>query len=154
MRVIIQRVEKAAVTIKPKNIKREINKGIVILLGISKEDDEKDVEYLVEKICSLRIFSDQQERLNLSLKDVNGGALLISQFTLYGDCRKGRRPDFTNVASKEKAKLLYDKFYNMLKKKSIPVEQGDFGKHMLVEIYNDGPVTFILETKSKYNMKG
>ena len=146
---MVQRVEKASVLIKSENIMRSINRGIVILLGIRKDDDEKDIDYLVEKIYSLRLFSDEKDKLNLSLKDVNGQILLISQFTLYADCKKGRRPDFTNSASKELAKFLYDRFYDKFKEKGVFLEQGDFGKYMLVEIYNDGPVTLILESRKQ-----
>jgi len=148
MRACIQRVKKANVRINNKIIGK-IDKGLVILLGITHQDTIKDVEYLANKIVNLRIFEDESNKFNLSMLDINGQALIISQFTLYGDCRKGRRPDFTQAASFELAKELYFKFIELMKKTGITVAEGKFGAKMRVDIYNDGPVTLILDSKNK-----
>ncbi|MEW6096977.1 MAG: D-aminoacyl-tRNA deacylase [bacterium] len=148
MRACIQRVREANVTIDNK-IVGKIDKGLVVLLGITHQDTQADVEYLVNKIVNLRIFEDESNKFNLSILDVDGQILIISQFTLYGDCRKGRRPDFTQAASQVLAKELYIKFIEMMKKTGIVVAEGEFGAKMLVDIHNDGPVTLILESKNK-----
>lgn len=147
MRVCIQRVKEASVSTENKIIGK-IDKGLVILLGISNEDTLADVEYLAHKIVNLRIFEDESNKFNLSLLDVDGQALIISQFTLYGDCRRGRRPDFTQAASPELAKNLYLKFIASIKQTGVTVAQGEFGAKMLVNIQNDGPVTLMLESKN------
>jgi D-tyrosyl-tRNA(Tyr) deacylase len=126
----------------------KIDKGLVILLGITHQDTEKDAEYLTNKIVNLRIFEDKSNKFNLSLLDINGAALIISQFTLYADCRKGRRPDFTQASRPELAKELYIKFIELMKKTGIKVAEGKFGAKMLVDIHNDGPVTLILNSKN------
>jgi len=146
MRVCIQRVKEASVSTENK-ITGKIDKGLVILLGITHQDTEKDVEYLANKIVNLRIFEDEANKFNLSLVDVKGEVLIISQFTLYGDCSKGRRPDFTQAASPELAKELYLKFIEEIKKTGVRVAEGKFGAKMLVNISNDGPVTLILESR-------
>lgn len=144
MRAIIQRVSKASVSIEGRLV-GSIGKGIVILLGIAKGDTEKNVDVLSEKCSTLRIFEDENGKLNLSLKDIQGEALVISQFTLYADTKKGRRPSFTEAASYTEAKPLYERFITALKKESIRTKSGEFGSKMLVDINNDGPVTLILE---------
>lgn len=146
MRACIQRVKEASVSIENKLIGK-IDKGLVILLGITHQDTEKDAQYLANKIVNLRIFEDKSNKFNLSMLDVNGQALIISQFTLYGDCRKGRRPDFTQAASPELAKGLYLKFIEIMKKTGITVAEGEFGAMMLVDIHNDGPVTLIVDSR-------
>ena len=147
MRAVVQRVLSSSVTVDGKVVGK-IGRGFNILLGVGQEDGEKQVEWLAEKIAHLRIFEDENAKMNLSLKDIKGSALVISQFTLYGDCEKGRRPSFTNAAHPKIANQLYEKFVEMLKSYDIPVETGIFQTDMKVEIINDGPVTMIIETPS------
>ncbi len=149
MRALIQRVSKGGVVIESENYSAEIGKGMVILLGVREGDTEKAVNYLADKCVNLRIFEDDSGKMNLSLKDVKGEALIISQFTLYGNTRKGNRPSFTEAAKPDKAKALYEKFIerislNIGKEK---VRTGIFGAMMEVRIFNDGPVTLIVESK-------
>lgn len=124
----------------------EISRGLVVFLGINREDTMADLEYLAEKIINLRIFADDTGKMNLDIQETKGEILLVSQFTLYGDCRKGRRPSFTKAALPEKAEQLYLDFCNYLKGKGLRVATGRFGAMMRVEITNDGPVTFILDS--------
>lgn len=148
MRVLIQRVKTGSVTIDGVE-KRSIGAGIVILLGITHGDTINDVRYLVEKSANLRIFEDTQGKMNLSLSDIGGDVLIISQFTLYGNCQKGRRPGFEDAASPEYAIPLYEKFIEEFKKTSLQVVTGEFGATMLVDIQNDGPVTLMLESTQR-----
>jgi D-tyrosyl-tRNA(Tyr) deacylase len=129
------------------NVIGEIGKGFNVLLGIGREDTLEDLKYIKDKVINLRVFEDENDKLNLSLKDVGGELLLISQFTLYGDCRKGRRPNFMAAQGGEEAKKLYEIFVAMCKEEDIKVETGVFGAHMNVSIENDGPVTLLLESK-------
>jgi len=151
LKTVVQRVSEASVSIKNEmeelKEKNRIGKGLVVLLGVGKEDGEEDAEYLAEKISNLRIFPDENDRMNLSVLDVGGEVLAISQFTLYGDCRKGRRPDFTSAAPPGMAKGLYEKFIEKVKAKGVEVKSGEFQARMLVNIRNDGPVTILLESK-------
>ena len=150
MRAIVQRVSEASVSVKENESLKEINKigkGLVVFIGVGKEDKEEDAEYLAEKISHLRIFPDENDRMNLSILDVKGEILAISQFTLYGDCRKGRRPDFTSAAPPEMAIGLYEKFMEKVTAKGVKVKSGEFQARMLVNIHNDGPVTILLESK-------
>lgn len=150
MRAIVQRVSEASVSVKENESLKEINKigkGLVVLIGVGKEDREEDAEYLAEKISHLRIFPDENDRMNLSILDVKGEILAISQFTLYGDCRKGRRPDFSLAAPPEMAIGLYEKFMEKVRAKGVKVKSGEFQARMLVNIHNEGPVTILLETK-------
>ncbi len=124
-----------------------IENGLVILLGVQKDDAEADADYLAEKIANIRIFNDENEKMNLSIQDVKGSALVISQFTLCGDTKKGRRPSFINAAAPEEGKRLYEYFMKRLNAESITVESGEFGARMEVELVNDGPVTFVLDSK-------
>ena len=149
MRAVVQRVINADVTVEQK-ITGEIQKGFVVLLGVEEDDDIKDVHYLVDKISGLRVFEDEDEKMNLSLLDVGGQVLAVSQFTLLGDVRKGKRPSFTKAARPEKAKELYDEFVKQIKEKGIPVGEGIFQADMLVRIYNDGPVTILLDSKKLF----
>ena len=147
MTAVIQRVIKASVKIN--NLEdRSITEGLVILLGVHKDDTEKDITYLVNKIIDLRIFNDKNDKMNCSLLDINGSALIISQFTLCGDINKGRRPSFLNAADPNKGKNLYNNFVKLFKAKGLNVKTGEFGAHMDVNLVNNGPVTFVLDTKN------
>jgi D-tyrosyl-tRNA(Tyr) deacylase len=143
LRTVIQRVKHGKVSVDNRTV-AEINLGLVILLGIG-HDDESKISYLTEKIASLRIFEDAQGKMNQSLLDVHGAALVVSQFTLYADTSKGRRPSFTDAALPDLARPLVERFAKQLTDLGVPTQQGEFGAHMLVEIDNDGPVTIILE---------
>ncbi|MBP9499326.1 D-tyrosyl-tRNA(Tyr) deacylase [Acetoanaerobium noterae] len=154
MRAVVQRVKKASVKIQNTSdgdyINGEIDKGLLVFLGITHEDNDKDLDYIADKISGLRIFEDEQGKMNLSIDDIKGEILLISQFTLYGDCRKGRRPGFTDAARPEIAIPLYEKMIETLKLKGIKVEVGIFGADMLVDIQNDGPVTILLDSSKLF----
>jgi D-tyrosyl-tRNA(Tyr) deacylase len=151
MRVLIQRVSKASVTVDDQRsspvdkVISQIGQGLVILLGVGHGDGEEQVTFLAEKIANLRIFEDAQGKTNLSVLDVQGEAIVVSQFTLYADARKGRRPSFTDAALPEVAEPLVDRFVELLRGHGVPTQTGQFGAHMLVEIHNDGPVTIWLE---------
>lgn len=145
MIAVIQRCSRGKVTVANNNI-GEIGPGFVIFLGVKKGDSETDADLLVQKIVHLRIFNDKDQKMNRSLKDINGAALVISQFTLCGNTRKGRRPSFLNVAAPEKGKELYQYFIDKIEEASINVESGEFGAMMNVELVNDGPVTFVLDS--------
>jgi len=146
MRAVIQRVRQASVSVDG-NIVAKINSGLVVLLGVTHSDTEEDAKYLAEKISYLRIFEDDNNKLNLSVLDIGGKILSVSQFTLYGDCRKGRRPSFTEAAPPESAEKLYDKFNLYLEQLGLQVEKGIFQAYMQVEILNDGPVTMLLDSE-------
>jgi D-tyrosyl-tRNA(Tyr) deacylase len=145
MRAVIQRVKRARVSVEEKVI-GEIAQGLLCFLGVGKTDQEADADYLAAKIPQLRIFADNEGKFNRSLLDSGGSILVVSQFTLFGDCRKGRRPSFTEAAEPEQAKALYRRFIAKLKENAITVAEGEFQAHMEVELTNDGPVTLILET--------
>lgn len=149
MRAVIQRVKKATVSVAGKDV-GAINVGLCVFLGVTVEDQERDAFYLADKIANLRIFTDKQGKMNLSLIDIGGDLLVISQFTLYGDCRTGRRPSFSAAALPEIAESLYDKFIAYLRGKHVKVEMGIFQADMLVSIENDGPVTFILDSQKLF----
>jgi D-tyrosyl-tRNA(Tyr) deacylase len=144
MRVILQRVKHGKVSVDNNPI-AEIGQGLVILLGVGHADGEEQARFLAEKIAVLRIFEDAQGKTNLSILDVGGSAIVVSQFTLYADTRKGRRPSFTDAALPEVAAPLVKKFAAFLAAQGVPTQTGEFGAHMLVEIQNDGPVTILLE---------
>ena len=148
MKALLQRVAKSSVTVEGKVVGR-IAQGLVVLLGVAEGDCEKDAEYLADKIVNLRIFSDDRSKFNLSTLNVNGELLVISQFTLLADARKGRRPGFSAAAPPQKAETLYNYFVNRLKQTGLKVETGEFGAHMMVEIANDGPVTIMLDSAEK-----
>jgi len=149
VKAVIQRVKKGSVEIGERNYYQSIGKGFVILLGISESDSENDVVFIADKCTNLRIFNDENDKMNLSLKDVNGEVLIISQFTLYGDARKGNRPSFIKSAKPDKAISLYESFIQRMKNKlgEENVKSGIFGEMMTVEIINDGPVTIIIESE-------
>ena len=145
MRMLIQRVKRASVLINGKE-KREINKGMCIFIGVTHGDDESKADWLAEKISGLRIFEDENGKTNLSTHDVNGEVLLVSQFSLYASCAKGRRPSFTDAAKPDEAERLYDYFVSRVKSMDFKkVETGEFGADMEVEIINEGPLTFIID---------
>lgn len=149
MRAVVQRVTYSSVEVNGE-IVGEINNGFNVLLGISKDDTEEDMKYIKEKIVNLRVFSDENDKMNLSLLDIKGELLLISQFTLYGDARKGRRPNFMNALGGEEAKKFYDKFIYMMKETGLKIETGIFGADMKVDIRNDGPVTILLDSSKQF----
>ncbi len=144
MRLVIQRVKNAKVDVDGKTVGK-INKGFLVLLGVTHDDTEKNADYLVKKLCNLRVFEDENGKMNIGLKDIGGELLIVSQFTLYADCSEGNRPSFTNAAKPEMANKLYEYFCERCKEKNIKVEKGIFGADMKVSLLNDGPVTIILE---------
>lgn len=148
MRVVLQRVSRAAVRVEGKAI-AEIGKGFLILVGVKAGDLEKDAEYLAEKCWGLRVFEDGEGKMNLALSEVGGSVLAVSQFTLYGDCRKGRRPSFTDAAPPEMGERLYLHFVSQLRESGLQVQTGKFGAKMEVDLTNDGPVTFVLDSEHK-----
>lgn len=146
MKAVVQRVSKASVTVEG-NIIGKIEKGFLILLGITHEDTEKEVLWLANKIKDLRVFEDAEGKMNLSLEEVKGEVLIVSQFTLYGNCMKGKRPSFIEAAKPELAIPLYEKFLDTFRSFSVKTEAGEFGADMKVELLNDGPVTLVIDTK-------
>lgn len=146
MRAVVQRVKRASVTVDEKRIS-EIKSGLLVFLGIGKEDDEIDLQYLVDKVLGLRVFQDEHEKMNLSLLDIKGELLVVSQFTLYGDVRKGKRPSFSSSASPEMGKKFYRQFIEKCKLRNVETKEGIFGADMKVNLLNDGPVTILLDSK-------
>lgn len=144
MRIVLQRVRQGRVLVDGNTV-AEIDRGMVILLGIAPGDGQEQARWLVEKVVNLRVFEDEDGKMNHSLLEAGGSALVVSQFTLYADARKGRRPSFTDAAPPEKAEPLVRLFSELLQQHGVPTQTGEFGAHMLVEIQNDGPVTIILE---------
>jgi D-tyrosyl-tRNA(Tyr) deacylase len=149
MRAVVQRVTHGRVLVDG-NIIGQIEKGLVILLGVGLEDNEKDISYLAEKIVNMRIFEDENGKMNLSLLETNGALLVVSQFTLYGDCRRGKRPSYDKAARPDLAEGAYNKFVDRCRSFGIKVETGKFQAMMMVEIYNDGPVTLLLDSKREF----
>jgi len=149
MRAVVQRVSQARVRASGEVI-GEIELGFLVLLGVGREDDEKDAEWLAEKIANLRVFEDKDGKMNLSLAEVRGAVLVVSQFTLYADCRKGRRPGFDDAGSPELAERLYNYFVELLRQKNIRVQTGKFQAMMEVELINQGPVTLLLDSKKNF----
>ena len=148
MKIVLQKVKKASVSVDNK-IVGNIDKGYCLLVGVHKESTEEDARYLAKKIAQARLFEDENDKINLSLKDVGGSILSVSQFTLYADTKKGNRPSFTSAAGAEKANELYEKFNEYLREEGVKVETGIFQTMMEVNIVNDGPVTIILDTKNR-----
>lgn len=148
MRAVVQRVKKSSVCVNNEII-GEIGQGLLVLLGVAKQDDTKDAEYVGDKVSHLRIFEDDNGKMNRSLIDIKGEMLVVSQFTLLGDCRKGRRPSFIAAAGPETANFLYEHFVDCVKQKGIPVRTGKFQAMMSVFLINEGPVTLIIDSKEK-----
>ena len=149
MRAVLQRVTRASVTIDRQTV-GEIENGLVVLLGIARDDTKADVDYLAPKIVALRIFDDAEGRMNVSVKEIGGGLLVVSQFTLYGDVRRGLRPSWSDAAAPEIAEPLYDYFVRSSRKLLARVETGSFRKMMQVELVNDGPVTILLDSRRQF----
>lgn len=149
MRAVVQRVKNSKVTVQDRLI-AQIGTGITVLIGISDSDTDSDVLYLLDKIINLRIFEDQNGKMNLSVKDIGGGILAVSQFTLYGDVRKGKRPSFSQAAEYQTAEGLYNLFVSKAKETGIDVQTGIYGADMCVEIHNDGPVTILIDSEKKF----
>ncbi|MDO9508153.1 MAG: D-aminoacyl-tRNA deacylase [Thermovirgaceae bacterium] len=145
MRAVVQRVTRARVLVDG-SVTGEIEKGLCVFLGVAPEDGEDEVRWMAEKIANLRIFEDSRGKMNLSLMDEGGGMLVVSQFTLYGDCRKGRRPSFAGACGPEKAKVIYERFIEVSSGLGVKVESGIFQAFMQVELCNDGPVTLVIDT--------
>ena len=144
MRAVIQRVTRASVTVEGDRVS-EIRDGLLILLGIGPDDNEDNARAMTKKIAALRIFQDEADKMNLSVRDIGGSAIVVSQFTLYADCRKGNRPSFVGAAATALASPLVDRFVELLEEQGVPSQTGVFGAHMDVELLNSGPVTIILE---------
>lgn len=149
MRVVIQRVKEARVEVNGETV-GEIGKGFLLLLGVGRDDSEADVNYLVDKILGLRVFEDENGKMNLSIKETGGEVLVVSQFTLFGDCRKARRPSFDQAAPPELAENLYTRFVENLKEKGIRIDTGKFGEIMEVHLTNSGPLTLLLDSKKLF----
>lgn len=149
MRAVVQRVTSASVTVEGKRVS-EIGAGVLIFLGIAHEDTPAEIEYIANKVAHLRIFEDAAGKMNLSLLETGGAALVVSQFTLYGDCRKGRRPSFIKAARPEAANALYEQFIAALEQQNIPTQGGTFQAMMDVELINDGPVTILLDSEKQF----
>jgi D-tyrosyl-tRNA(Tyr) deacylase len=149
MRAVIQRVSEAAVVVADRTAGK-IEKGLLVLLGVAQGDGSKDAAYLAEKTAGLRIFEDDAGKMNLSIEDISGSILVVSQFTLLGDCRKGRRPGFTDAASPDIADALYEEYVATLRNKGIPVATGIFRAEMKVHLINDGPVTMLLDSRKQF----
>jgi len=149
MRAVVQRVIKSKVTVDSE-VTGKIDRGLMVLIGVEDGDTEKDAAYIADKITGLRIFEDENEKMNLSVKDVDGQVLAVSQFTLLGDVRKGKRPSFTNAAAPDEANRLYRKVIEAVEQNGVHVEEGVFQAHMMVEIHNDGPVTILLDSNKLF----
>ena len=149
MRAVVQRVSRASVEVDGRVV-GEVGEGLLVLLGVEEGDKEADADYIADKTASLRIFNDADDKMNLSVSDVGGGVLLISQFTLHGDCRRGRRPSFIAAARPETAIPLYEGVAGRLRDSRLPVATGEFGAHMHVSLVNDGPVTILLDSKKLF----
>ncbi|TJX16137.1 D-tyrosyl-tRNA(Tyr) deacylase [Tissierella creatinini] len=149
MRAVVQRVDEAAVVVDGKTI-GSIKKGLLVFLGVGEDDNEKDLDYLVDKILGLRIFQDKNDKMNLSLMDVKGELLVVSQFTLYGDARKGKRPSFSSASTPEIGNKYYKEFVKKVRGFGVEIQTGVFGAHMEVKLINNGPVTILLDSKKSF----
>jgi D-aminoacyl-tRNA deacylase len=149
MRAVVQRVEKASVTVEGR-VTGEISRGLLVLVGVEADDGPDDLRYLARKIVNLRVFEDEAGRMNLSVRDVAAQILVVSQFTLHGDTRRGNRPDFTRAAPAGQARTMYEELIGEIRKESVPVESGVFQALMKVSLVNDGPVTLLIDSKKNY----
>lgn len=149
MRAVVQRVSESSVTVEGK-VTGAIKKGLMVLLGVAEDDTAADAEYIANKVAGLRIFEDKEDKMNLSVKDTGGDILAVSQFTLMGDARRGKRPSFSDAARPEQANELYQKFISLLSEDGLHVEEGVFQTHMMVDLVNDGPVTILLDSKKTF----
>lgn len=149
MRVVLQRVKYASVKVDGETV-GSIGKGLLVFLGVCDDDTDADITYMADKISGLRIFEDEDEKMNLSVEDIGGEILVVSQFTLYGDCRKGKRPSFTSAGKPDYANMMYEKFIKVLNEKGFNTQHGVFGADMKVELLNDGPVTLLLDSKKLF----
>jgi D-tyrosyl-tRNA(Tyr) deacylase len=149
LKALVQRVTKASVTVDGETV-GQIGHGLVVFIGVAQGDTEKDAQYLADKVCNLRIFADEASKFNRSALDVRGELLIVSQFTLLADARKGRRPSFTEAATPEQAEAMFNLFVRFVRGIGLKAETGQFQQHMLVEIHNDGPVTIALDSKDKF----
>jgi len=149
MRAVVQRVSEASIMVDGQTV-GAIRQGLMVLLGVAREDTSRDAVYLAEKTCGLRIFEDQQGKMNRSVQDISGSVLVVSQFTLLGDCRKGRRPGFTDAAEPELADKLYEEYVSLLRQRGITVATGVFRAEMKVGLVNDGPVTMLLDSRKQF----
>ncbi|MCY3740767.1 MAG: D-aminoacyl-tRNA deacylase [Candidatus Poribacteria bacterium] len=149
MRAVVQRVKSASVRVDGKLVS-EIEAGVLVFLGVAHDDTKTELEYIANKVANLRIFEDEDGKMNRSLLETGGAALVVSQFTLYGDCRKGRRPSFINAARPEVANTLYEQFITLLKQQNIPTQGGTFQAMMDVQLINDGPVTILLDSNKQF----
>jgi D-tyrosyl-tRNA(Tyr) deacylase len=152
MKALIQRVQSASVSVDDKTIS-SIQTGFLVFLGVEETDTPEDLQYIIRKTCNLRVFQDTEGRMNRSLSDVSGSILLVSQFTLCADTKKGNRPSFHEAAAPQKATEYYEKAVELIKKENIPVETGEFGAHMIISLVNDGPVTIHLDSAQKPQKK-
>ena len=148
MKAVVQRVDEASVTVD-NEIVGEIGQGLLVLVGVGQDDDENDAKWLAQKVSHLRIFEDEQGKMNLSVKDKGGAILAVSQFTLFGDCKRGRRPSFASAARPEQAEPLFENFVALVKAEGLPCETGRFQTHMDVRLHNDGPVTLWIDSKQR-----
>ncbi|UCD56440.1 MAG: D-tyrosyl-tRNA(Tyr) deacylase [Candidatus Hydrogenedentota bacterium] len=149
MRAVIQRVKRASVRVDDKVV-GEIGKGLLVLLGVGKDDSDEDARYLADKVSSLRIFEDPEGKMNLSVRDIGGAVLVVSQFTLFADCRKGRRPSFIGAGEPRQAERLYERMIDFLRQSGVLTSEGIFQAAMEVELVNDGPVTILLDSKKAF----
>lgn len=149
MRAVLQRVAQAEVSVNGELVS-SIGRGYLVLLGVTHDDSEPDARYIADKIASLRLFEDDAGKINLGITDIGGEVLVVSQFTLYADCRKGRRPSFTNAAPPDTADRLYQRVVELLKEAGLPVQTGVFGAHMQIALVNDGPVTILLDSRKTF----
>lgn len=149
MRAVVQRVTESSVTVDG-TITGAVSRGLMVLLGVADDDTENDAKYIADKVVGLRVFEDADEKMNLSVKDMDGQILAVSQFTLMGDVRKGKRPSFTKAARPEEANRLYQTFIELVREQDVHVEEGVFQADMLVKIHNDGPVTILLDSKKTF----